>query len=293
MLLPLYTSDRPEVHEVVSAMRAVLDEYPDRVLIGELYLPIDRLVTYYGRDGRGAQLPFNFQLLLMQGWDAATIADIVTRYEAALPPGGWPNWVLGNHDRPRIASRVGRAQARVAALLLLTLRGTPTIYMGDELGMVNTAIAPTDVRDPAELREPGKGLGRDPERTPFPWRTGPGAGFTTGTPWLPIGTDTPLSMQRDDPGSMVNLHHALLALRREHHALHAGTVEAVAAQGPVLSFRRVAADGALAIVANTRPTPATFALAGEIVLSTHGDRVGEHVAGTLALRADEAVVLRA
>ena len=181
-------------------MRAVLDEYADRVLIGELYLPIDRLVAYYGRDGRGAQLPFNFQLLLMQGWDAATIAGIITQYEAALPTGGWPNWVLGNHDRPRIASRVGPAQARVAALLLLTLRGTPTIYMGDELGMVDTTIPPAQVRDPAELREPGKGLGRDGERTPFLWDTGPGAGFTTGTPWLPPGKDTPLSLQREDPG---------------------------------------------------------------------------------------------
>jgi alpha-glucosidase len=292
-LIPLYTADRPEVMEVVADMRAVLDEFPDRVLIGELYLPIDRLVAYYGKAGRGAHLPFNFQLLLMQGWDATTIAEIVTRYEAALPPNGWPNWVLGNHDRPRIASRVGSAQARVAALLLLTLRGTPTIYMGDELGMLDTSIPPSEVQDPAETREPGKGIGRDPERTPFPWQPGPGAGFTTGQPWLRLGTDTPLSVQRDDPASMVSLYRALLELRRRHPALAEGRIDHVTAQGPVLSFRRIAEGESLAVLANTDSTPTTAAaFPGEIALSTRGDRLKERVAETLALRADEAVILR-
>ena len=164
---------------MVAGLRAVTDEFPDRVLIGELYLPIDHLVTYYGADGKGAQLPFNFQLLLLrQSWDRAPPwAAIITQYEAALPPGAWPNWVLGNHDRPRMATRVGTAQARVAAMLLLTLRGTPTLYMGDELGMIDTPIPAEAVRDPAELREPGKGQGRDPERTPFPWTDGAGTRF--------------------------------------------------------------------------------------------------------------------
>ena len=291
-LLPLYTADRPEVQDVVAEMRAVLDEFADRVLIGELYLPIDRLVAYYGRDGRGAQLPFNFQLLLMQGWNAATLADIITRYEAALPPGGWPNWVLGNHDRPRIASRVGPAQARVAALLLLTLRGTPTVYMGDELGMVDTSIPPAAVRDPAELREPGKGLGRDPERTPFPWDMTPAAGFTHGTPWLPIGRDAPLSAQRDDPHSMVNLYRALLALRRAQPALTAGAITDVRAVGPVLSFCRVGDGGRLTVIANTGPTPVITEASGEVLLSTHSDRVGARLGGQSALRGDEALVLR-
>jgi alpha-glucosidase len=292
-LIPLYSADRPEVMEVVAAMRAVLDEYSDRVLIGELYLPIDRLVAYYGFEGRGAHLPFNFQFLLMRGWDAATIADIVIRYEAALPAGGWPNWVLGNHDRPRIVSRVGAGQARVAAVLLLTLRGTPTIYMGDELGMLDTSIQPFEVRDPAELREPGKGQGRDPERTPFPWQAGPGAGFTSGRPWLPFGTDAPLSRQRNDPASMLSLYRGLLALRRRHPALAGGRIEQVMAQGPVLSFRRSGDGESLAVVANTGSGVATVAAeAGEILLSTRWDRAGERVRGSLSLEPDEAVVLR-
>ena len=143
-----------------------------------------------------------------------------------------------------------------------------------------------------ETREPGKGIGRDPERTPFPWQSGPGAGFTTGQPWLRLGTDTPLSEQRDDPASMVSLYRALLALRRQHPALAEGRIDQVTAQGPVLSFRRIAEGERLAVLANTGSTPATAAaFPGEIVLSTRGDRLNERVAQTLALRADEAVIL--
>ncbi len=114
-------------------------------------------------------------------------------YEALLPPGGWPNYVLGNHDQPRLASRIGAKQARVAAMLLLTLRGTPTLYYGDELGMEDVPIAPDQVKDPAEKNEPGKGRGRDPERSPMLWVNAPNAGFTApeATPWLPLEADWP------------------------------------------------------------------------------------------------------
>jgi alpha-glucosidase len=164
-LLPLYTTDRPEMEEVLAEMRSVVDEFGDRLLIGEIYLPIERLVKYYGRDLRGAHLPFNFSLL-STSWHARTIAKLIAEYEAALPPGGWPNWVLGNHDRPRIAGRVGRDQARIAAMLLLTLRGTPTIYFGDEIGMEQVAIPLERVRDPFQRNVPGLLVGRDGCRTP-------------------------------------------------------------------------------------------------------------------------------
>ena len=121
-LLPLYTADRPEVHEVVAGLRAVLDEYANRVLIGELYLPIDRLVTYYGPHPRRGAAALQLPAAADERLGARRPSrGIITRYEAALPPGGWPNWVLGNHDRPRIASRIGGPQAQMAAMLLLTL----------------------------------------------------------------------------------------------------------------------------------------------------------------------------
>ena len=133
-VLQLHSSDQPEIHDVIAEMRAIVDRYDERVLIGEIYLPIEKLVAYYGKDLGGAHLPFNFQLIHAT-WRAPVIAKLVIDYEGALPAGGWPNWVLGNHDQPRIAARVGEAQARVAAMLLLTLRGTPTMYYGDEIGI--------------------------------------------------------------------------------------------------------------------------------------------------------------
>src|SRR5207247_406904 len=124
-----------------------------------------RLVAYYGNDLRGAQMPFNFALLSTL-WSARSIERLIGEYEAVLPDGAWPNWVLGNHDNPRVASRVGRGQARVAAMMLLTLRGTPTMYYGDEIGMTDVPVPPERVRDPFEKNVPGMGLGRDPERSP-------------------------------------------------------------------------------------------------------------------------------
>src|SRR5207237_2295339 len=142
------------------------DEFAERLLIGEIYLPVERLVAYYGRDLRGVHLPFNFALL-QAPWAARSLVRLIDEYEAALPEGGWPNWVLGNHDRPRIASRVGLTQARVAAMLLLTLRGTPTIYYGDEIGMANVEVPPELVCDPLGRSFPA--LGRDGARAPMRW----------------------------------------------------------------------------------------------------------------------------
>jgi alpha-glucosidase len=106
-LLRVYSGDRPEVHDVIARMRRVVDGYDGRVLIGEIYNAPERVMAYYGRDGAGCHFPYNFQLIKLP-WDARTIDAAIRRYEALLPSGGWPNWVLGNHDRHRIASRVGR-----------------------------------------------------------------------------------------------------------------------------------------------------------------------------------------
>jgi len=170
-------------------MRSVLAEYgEDRLLIGEIYLPLARLVSYYGRDLSGAHFPFNFHLI-QAAWNACSLEREIQEYEATLPDGGWPNWVLSNHDKPRIAARVGDRQARAAAILLLTLCGTPTIYYGDEIGMSNVDIAPERIRDPFERNVPGQGFGRDPQRTPMQSNSGANAGFTAGSPWLPLAPD--------------------------------------------------------------------------------------------------------
>ena len=134
-LIQLHSTDQPEAHDISAEMRAIADGYGDRVLIGEIFLPNDRLARWHGTpDKPQVHLPFNFALIESQ-WNAETLGPLVAAYEASIPQWGWPNWVLGSHDAPRIAARIGGAQARVAMMLLLTLRGTPTIYQGDELGI--------------------------------------------------------------------------------------------------------------------------------------------------------------
>ncbi|MGE5097481.1 MAG: alpha-amylase family glycosyl hydrolase [Betaproteobacteria bacterium] len=301
-LVPVYTTDRPEVHGIVKRMRALLDEYTDRMFIGEIYLPIEKLVQYYGgTELKGAHLPFNFQLI-NASWDARHLGRLIEEYEAALPPGAWPNWVLGNHDQHRIASRCNPAQARVAAMLLLTLRGTPTLYYGDEIGMRDVPIPPGRVQDPFEKNVPGKGLGRDPERTPMQWNAAANAGFTTGEPWLPVADDyarVNVEAQRDDPHSMLTLYCRLIGLRRGEPALEVGRFEPIAADGDVLAYvRRGRQDECPFLVAlNLGPRGHVLhrppgAPAGTIVLSTHLDRHGERVEGNLALRGDEGVIVR-
>jgi alpha-glucosidase len=299
-LLPVYSTDRPEVHEAVREMRSVLEEYGDRLLIGELYLPIDRLVTYYGENNSGVHLPFNFHLISIP-WNAREIATLISSYEAALPRGGWPTWVLGNHDRSRIASRVGAAQARVAAMLLLTLRGTPTVYYGDELGMHDVGIPPERVQDPFEKNIPGRGLGRDPARTPMQWDASPKAGFCPPDvePWLPVADDYRtynVATQREDPASMLNLHRRLLALRRSEPTLALGSYEPVETTGDLLAYVRERDGRRFLIVLNLGHNPTSFdsegpEIRGRLVLSTHLDRYGERVNGGIGLRGDEGVIV--
>jgi len=288
--------DQPEVHDAIAAMRRVSDEYDDRVMIGEAYLPIDRLMAYYGVDLTGFHLPFNFHLISAL-WTPTAIAALIGAYEAALPSGAWPNWVLGNHDRSRVASRLGREQARVAAMLLLTLRGTPTIYQGEELGMTDVPIPPELVQDPWEKNVPGLGLGRDPVRTPMPWNGTPNAGFTASQPWLPIGeTNRALNVaaQQDDPSSMLTLYRRLLALRGSEAALSIGSYLAVAATDRILAFERRHRDRRLLIALNFGGHPQAFDRVygpKRLLLSTSMDQAQQVTDRPMALRPHEGVVV--
>ena len=280
-LVPVHTTDLDEVQEVVAAIRSEIGD--ERLFMAEVTAPIERLVRYYGEDGRGAHLPFNFHLIWAD-WRASAIADLVERYEAALPEGAWPNWVLGNHDQPRVASRVGAGQARAAAMLLLTLRGTPTLYNGDEIGMEDVDVPEARIVDPD---------GRDPERSPLRWTGEEGVGFTPPgvEPWLPLGDRAVnVEAQEADPRSMLALHRRLIALRRSRDDLSAGAYETLLAGPGVLAYRR---GDATVIALNLGDEPASAALSGEILLSTGLDREGERVEGALALRAGEGVILQA
>ncbi|MGE5519623.1 MAG: alpha-amylase family glycosyl hydrolase [Candidatus Dadabacteria bacterium] len=298
-LLPVYSTDQPEVHDIVHSMRKVLDEYSERMMIGEIYLPIHKLVTYYGVDRKGAHLPFNFMLLSLP-WDAQKIASAVSEYEGALPQHGWPNWVLGNHDQPRITSRVGLQQAKVAAILLLTLRGTPTIYYGEELGMTDVPIPFDEVQDPQGLNMPDKNLSRDPSRTPMQWDSNQYAGFSTVKPWLRISSSykrVNTESERRDPNSHLNLYRRLIQLRQQEASLTIGNYQPVFADKQCLAYiRQAPGEHRFMIVLNLTHRPCYIKLEnsdinGKVVLATAEELEGTSITDRIQLGGDEGIVV--
>lgn len=251
--LQIHSADQPEIHELIAEMRGVVEEYDNRLLVGEIYLPLERLVSYYGKShDSGVHLPFNFQLLQCP-WQTQAIASLVTEYEASLPEHGWPNWVLSNHDQPRIAARTGPAQARIAAMLLLTLRGTPTLYYGDEIGLADVTIPPERVQDPWAKQEPDTSFNRDKARTPMQWSDEENAGFSTAQPWLPVSDDwqerNVASLDEEDR-SLLQLYRRLLALRRKEQALRSGTYHELYRSSSIFAFERELEAKRLAIILN-------------------------------------------
>ena len=227
----------PDVHSYFRSFRRLVDAFPGgdggRALFGEIHLGHDlpQWASYFG-DGDELHLPLNFGLLATP-WTAAGLRAHVEAVEAVLPPGAWPSYVLGSHDERRLAARVGEVGARLAAVLLLTLRGTPTLYAGDEIGTPQVEVPADRIRDPAGRRTGVPGLGRDGGRTPMAWDGSPNAGFSTapeGDLWLPLhGGHEALNVaaQTADAGSLLNLYRRLLALRRATPALHSGSFRAL------------------------------------------------------------------
>jgi alpha-glucosidase len=297
-LIPSYSTDQPEVHEVVRAMRKLVDEYDSRVLIGEIYLDVHRLVKYYGEKNDEAHMPFNF-LLMNQPWDPATIAAIVDEYEGAVPEGAWPNWVLGNHDNTRIATRIGKEQARVAGMLLLTLRGTPTIYYGDEIGMTNVRIPVKEQVDPQGLNMPDKNLSRDPERTPMQWDDTLHAGFSQIKPWLRVAEDyreVNVQEQLREQDSTLNFFKRMIAYRQQEPAILAGDYLPVYTDKSILAYMRQTHNKKILVVLNLSGEGKGFTMphedvSGTVLVSTIKSRENSTFSNSIELQPNEGIVI--
>jgi alpha-glucosidase len=298
----IYNEDQPEVHEVIREIRKVLDEFENRCGIGELFGDLPRWVRYYGDQGDELQLPFNFRLIWLP-WQSESICRSVDELETALPDYAWPNYVLGNHDQPRLASRLGgQAQARLAAMLLLTLRGTPTLYYGDELGLENGIIPPEKIQDPQ-----GKNLGpartRDVARTPMQWTGETFAGFSSFEPWLPVSQDFAtrnVDAESRDPKSILNLYRQLLNLRKHSPALYRGRYEPLdLGVGDCYAYLRVYESAGCIILLNFAAEARQINLPGgrrgKTVVSTYldrpGQRVRDEILSGLTLRPFEGLIL--
>jgi len=296
--LRMYSENRPGINDLIAEFRTLFDQYADRVMIGEIAYSTDpeAITGFYHEDGRDLiQLPFNFALILLP-WNAQAVRQFVDVYETALPADGQPNYVMGNHDMERLASRIGAAQARVAAMLLLTLRGTPFIYQGEELGMTNGELTPAQYQDPQGINT---GVSRDFERTPFHWNGDAGAGFSSATPWLPIAsnyTTVNVENEKRDPYSMLNLYRALIIHRRLIPALMHGRYKSLASPAGTFVYVRVYGQQCILVALNFMDQAQTLMLgltgSGELLLSTALDRQAQRIDITaLDLRPNEGVMI--
>ncbi len=302
----LYNADQPELHEAMREMRGLFDSYPgDRMMVGEVYT-LDPQVggQYYGENDE-FHLVHNLSMVNLP-WDAAKIRRYVDRFEAALPPGAQAANLIGSHDESRVATRFGEPQARTAAVMLMTLRGTPFIYYGDELGMTDTPIPEDGTQDPWGSRSGLSHLSRDPARTPMPWTDEPGVGFSTPgseedppEPWLPIHPEYArfnVQTQLREPGSMLNLYRRLIELRRSQPALTLGAYTPLAATPPgVHAYLREQDGNRILVALNFSAEPTALSLKepgrGEVLLSSALDREEELDPGDIRLRGHEGLVV--
>lgn len=251
-------------------LRAVIDEYPDRMMVGELWArDLARFVKFLG--GSGMHLAHNFEFVDLP-WDAGRYRAFIDDFEAltAETPESWPCWFLENHDLPRVASRfnhdgLGAARARAIVLLIYALRGTPFVYQGQELGLPGAHIPPGRAVDVD---------GRDPQRSPMPWRrpsrAGPGGGFTIGTPWLPLVEDAEtlsVEAQEADPRSSLHLLRRIAALRASSPALQVGDQRTLQAAPGVLAWLREHADERHLVAINFASGPERLRLPGGVALT--------------------------
>jgi len=285
----VYNSDRPEAHDILRRWRAIARSYePERLLIGETNVPtVEQLVPYYGSGSDELHGGFNF-VFINAPFEAAELRTVVERTEALLPEGAWPVWTGSNHDVSRLATRWAGgdpAKVKVALLMLVTLRGTPFLYQGDEIGLVDGPIEREDVLDAVGTRFWPYYKGRDAERTPMPWHPGPGGGFTAPgvRTWLPMTDPAACNVadQEGDPDSVLELCRRAIAARRASEDLAVGSYRSLASPAGTWAWAR---GTGTTVLLNMDEAAATFeAGPGTVTVCTDPGREGAAVAGSLTL----------
>ena len=293
----VFSMNRPEVHDVLRRWRALADAHePRRVLVGETYvLDLDQLIPFYGQGEDELHLAFNF-LFVHAGLDARTLRTIVEGVEAGLPAAAWPVYTGSNHDAGRLATRWAEGderRVRAALLMLLTLRGTPFLYYGDEIGLPDVQLDADRALDPVAHRTGDPAHNRDVCRTPMQWADEPGGGFTTAeaTPWLSFGDLAACNVeaQRDDPASVLQLVRDLIALRRQEPDLTVGGYATLTAPDGAWAWRR---GERFAVALNLSDAGLTVdGVRGRVAIATARERDGEEVAGTVRLGPYEGVLV--
>ncbi|HWE65471.1 MAG TPA: alpha-amylase family glycosyl hydrolase [Acidimicrobiales bacterium] len=285
----LYNSDRPEAHDILQRWRAISDTYqPGRLLIGETNVEqLPTLMEFYGNGHNELHGGFNF-VFINAALDAAAMRTVVEEVEALIPDGAWPIWTGSNHDVSRLATRWAGgdpAKVRVALLILLTLRGTPFLYQGDEIGLADGPIEQSDLLDAVGIRYWPHYKGRDPERTPMPWSNTPGGGFTDAgvRPWLPMADPAVCNVadQEGDPGSVLAFTRRVIACRSERDDLAVGSYRSLPSPEGTWAFAR--GEHTAVVLNMSDATKEIDGLSGTVVLATDSALEGTDVAATLSL----------
>lgn len=291
----LYDLGHQDIHELHRRTRAVVDAYDHNpYTVGEIHIfDLPEWASYYGENLDQLHMPFNFHLMACD-WDASSLRVLIEALLWHVPVGGWTNWTLGNHDEKRLATRLGAENARLAALLLLTLRGVPFIYYGDELGMQDVEIPEGQGRDPWGAKV--SFLGRDGARTPMQWTSGVNAGFTDGTPWLPLAPDHEqknVETELADEGSVLNLYRRLIRIRGDSSALRIGSFLAhPSSNEDVLVYRKEADDDTKTVALNLSDAWQEVKIrAGSVVLSSLDHERSGRVNGSISLAPREGVIV--
>ena len=281
----IFTRNRKRSVAIVTQIRELLDQYENRVSIGEIYThpPGDAKAAarYLAKGNDGIHLAFDFSLIFSP-WNAYSYFKSIKTWYDCIPEGGWPCNVLSNHDLMRSIDRYPwrtrrEEKAKVAATLLMTLSGTPFIYYGEEIGMHNTSLSKSQIRDPLGKRYWPFFSGRDKARTPMQWVPEQGGGFTTGTPWLPLNKDIKsrnVRMQEGEPQSLLNHYRSLIGLRKTTNALQMGEwFPVMNGKEGILAYFRKTEDDRILIILNFTGKHKTISLQehtyGKILHSTH------------------------
>jgi alpha-glucosidase len=293
----LYDFGHPDVHEVHRRLRAVVEEYGTDVLtVGEIHIfDLPEWASYYGENFDQLHMPFNFHLMSAE-WDVPSLRAVIETVLWNVPVGGWTNWTLGNHDEIRLATRLPEGHHRLAALLLLTLRGTPFLYYGDELGMTQVPVAAGRARDPWGRNVDW--LSRDGARTPMQWTAEPNAGFGPkgSEPWLPIGPNhenVNVASELDDSDSTLSLYRRLIRLRKEHSALQVGSfLSHPASTEEVFAYRRESDSETMTVILNFSDEERKIDVGrGEVVFSTADHHRTEPCRGDVLIAPREGLVI--
>jgi alpha-glucosidase len=274
----IYDIDRPEMIPLLNELRAILDASPEKYAVGETFVATpERAASYCGPDKLHAAFNFDFTL---RPYSPSAFREAIQKWDGFAGEQVWPNYVLSNHDQPRSATRYCHAEddrrARVVMALLMTLRGTPFLYYGEEIGMRDISLARHEIQDP-----PGKYYwpffnGRDGCRSPMQWDATPNAGFSTAKPWLKVHPNYPQRNAEDqqaDPASLFNFTRRLIALRREHPALRGGKLAFLDTPNGVLAYTRTDQDQKLTVVLDFNGKNPGFKPGGEQIFASPGGEV--------------------